>query len=319
MSELQQYRPQADLAPFGGPAAGPSVEPDGVARIIQWAEGARAAHSVAEALCRTSFVPEQFRGKPEEATAAILAGGEVGLSPMAALNAFDGIQGRAAPRAITLRAIVQSRGHEMTVIELNSTRCVMEGRRQGATKWERVVWTMDRAQKLGLAGKPNWKNQPEAMLEARATSQLARRIAADAILGIPYSYEEIADGEEVTEEKPRRVSRRRLEPAPSVEEPALPDERPAESAAADTGEQVTPAQLRKLHAAMSDHNITAREDRLEYVSNVLDRRVESSNDLTKAEASRVIEALEAAPGTEEPAVVEEPPADPWGGHNGEPA
>ena len=40
----------------------------------------------------------------------------------------------------------------------------------------------------------NWKKQPGAMLVARATSEACRLVAADAILGIGYSSEEIADG-----------------------------------------------------------------------------------------------------------------------------
>jgi hypothetical protein len=78
------------------------------------------------------------------------------------------------------------------------------------------VWTIDRAQKLGLTGKDNWKKQPESMLIARATSEVCRRIAADALLGLPYSVEEIAD---TVETEPQRTARRRAqrEPAPMPE------------------------------------------------------------------------------------------------------
>jgi hypothetical protein len=52
-------------------------------RLMQWAEAASATHRMAQMLVRTSFVPEAFHGKPDEAAAAILAGLEVGLEPMA--------------------------------------------------------------------------------------------------------------------------------------------------------------------------------------------------------------------------------------------
>ena len=81
-----------------------------VANLRDWATSADAAYTVAERLVQSSFVPAQFKGKPIEACSAILAGLEVGLSPMSALRAFDIIQGVAAPRARTLRAIVQSYG-----------------------------------------------------------------------------------------------------------------------------------------------------------------------------------------------------------------
>jgi hypothetical protein len=171
-----------------------TVQDKAVHRLGEWAQSADAAYQVAERLASSAFVPAQFKGKPVELTAAILSGLEVGLSPMAAMRAFDVIQGQAAARAITLRAIAQSHGHEMVVVESTSARCKMKGKRKGSDEWQHVTWDTARAQGLGLLGKDNWKKQPGAMLLARATSELARLIASDAILGIGYSAEEVADG-----------------------------------------------------------------------------------------------------------------------------
>ena len=135
------------------PVALRDYQSDAVRRLGEWAESASAAFQIAERLVQTSFVPAAFRGKPVEAAAAILAGVEVGLQPMAALRSFDVISGQAAARAITLRAIVQSHGHEIEVIESTATRCVMRGRRRGASDWQKVTWTIDRARDLQLTGK----------------------------------------------------------------------------------------------------------------------------------------------------------------------
>ncbi|MBQ1163351.1 hypothetical protein KBZ21_35765, partial [Streptomyces sp. A73] len=54
--------------------------------LVAWAESAVAANHLAQSLAKTSFVPKAFQGKPDEVTAAILAGQEMGLSPMAALR-----------------------------------------------------------------------------------------------------------------------------------------------------------------------------------------------------------------------------------------
>lgn len=171
-----------------------------VARLSAWAQAASATHKMAQTLVETSFVPQAFRGKPVEATAAMLAGAEVGLNPMASLRAFDVIQGTAAPRALTLRAIVQSHGHEMVVAESTHERCVVRGRRKGETDWQESEWDLDRAKRLKLTGKENWQNQPKAMLLARATAECARLVAADAILGIPYAAEELRDDPALREE-----------------------------------------------------------------------------------------------------------------------
>jgi hypothetical protein len=54
---------------------------------------------------------------------------------------------------------------------------------------------------------------------------------------------------------------------------------------------VTDAQLQKMHASFNELGITDREQRLAYTSNVLGRDVESSKELTKADASKLIERL----------------------------
>ncbi|MBK0296689.1 hypothetical protein IAE22_32635, partial [Bacillus sp. S34] len=114
-------------------------------------------------------------------------------SPLAALRAIDIIQGTPAMRAITLRALVQNAGHEIWVEESTATRAVVRGRRRGSDKVETSEWSIDRARTMQLLSKDNWKKQPTAMLLARATSEIARLIAADVLLGLPYSVEELDD------------------------------------------------------------------------------------------------------------------------------
>lgn len=275
-----------------------------VRRLGEWAQSAEAAHRVAEQLVKTSFVPEGFRGKPYEATAAILAGLEVGLSPMAALRSFDVIQGTAAPRALTLRAVVQSHGHEMELVESTATRCKMRGRRAGASAWTAVDWTIDRARSLGVTSKNNWKTQPQAMLVARATSELARLIAADAILGIGYSAEEIADGTGAGIDIPQTVTepgtdqttpgKKRMSRKPTAPEP----EPLIEDADIIDDNQPSDAQTKKAMASFTEQGYETREDRLAVTSLLVGHTIESWKDLTKDEASKVIDALERMAGGE---------------------
>jgi hypothetical protein len=196
--------------------------------MAQWANDATQIARMATSLVQTSFVPQSMRGKPSEATAAILTGMEVGLRPMSALRSIDVINGVPALRAVTLRALVQSRGHEIWVEESTRTRAVVRGRRQGSEITQESVWTTDRAKDLGLMGKDNWKKQPQAMLIARATSELCRLIAADVILGLPYSIEELADDVE-SKPEPKKPATKRTAKRKSVDEPV-----------ADTSEAVKP-------------------------------------------------------------------------------
>jgi hypothetical protein len=270
-----------------------------VHRLGEWAQSADAAYQVAERLSSSAFVPAQFKGKPVELTAAILAGIEVGLSPMAAMRSFDIIQGQAAPRAITLRAVVQSYGHEMVLVESTASRCRMKGRRKGSDEWQTVTWTTDRAKDLGLLGKDNWKKQPGAMLVARATSELARLIASDAILGIGYSSEEVADGgtfdAQVTADTTAPAAPTGTRKMSRKPKPANEDGTPAPD---------VEGQMKAMHAAFNDAGITERQDRLDFAMATINREIESSNDLTWDERSAVIDALKAI--TDQPFPTDEP-------------
>lgn len=278
-----------------------------VNRLAQWAQSADAAYQVAVRLSESAFVPQQFRGKPVETTAAILAGLEVGLSPMQAIRSFDIIQGQAAPRAITLRALVQSQGHEMVLVESNSQRCKMKGRRRGSDEWQPVTWDMSRARDLGLAGKDGWKKQPTAMLLARATSELARLIASDAILGIGYSAEEVADGgtfdqqaavDTTTPAGTRKMSR----PKPSAPD-AAPDDpagqvEPAPQSSGAEPERDEEGQRAAMFATFNDVEKAGlieegRDARLAYCARVVGHEVESSSELDWDEVSKVIDSLKA--------------------------
>lgn len=274
---------------------------DAYDRLARWAQAATAAHQVAEQLVQTSFVPVAYRNKPHEATAAILAGSEVGLSPMASLRAFDNIQGTTAPKAITLRAIVQSRGHRMWEVDSSATVAVVRGQRKGEQEVHESKWTIERAKGMGLTTKDNWKNQPTAMLMARATAECARLTAADAILGMPYSAEEIADGTvdgEVVQQQPKVTVAEILgEPAPTSE--TTPAER---EVLTRLTRLITQAQQRRLHALLKENDLADRAAGLSYISKLLDREVESTKELTAEEASLVIDSLAQPPGDEEPAL-----------------
>lgn len=156
-----------------------------------WAENARIAGHLAVSLSKTSYVAASMRGKVEEVAAAILAGAELGLPPIASLRAVDIIQGTPALRAHAMRGLVQSRGHQVQVVETGPTRCVVRGRRKGDEEWQQVEWTIERAAQMGLTQKAEWKKQPGTMLVNRATSEMCRLIAADVLYAMPYAAEEL--------------------------------------------------------------------------------------------------------------------------------
>ncbi|MFJ7525197.1 hypothetical protein ACIQ1S_09740 [Streptomyces griseus] len=170
------------------PAPAPT---EGTNALMAWAQEASLAYDMAQKLAATSFVPQSLRGKPGDIAAAILAGSELGMKPMATLKSIDIIQGTPALRAHAMRAVVQREGHEIELVESTDSRCVMRGRRKDSEAWQEVEWVTDRARLMGLLGKDQWKKNPKGMLVARATGELCRLIASDALHGMAYVSEEL--------------------------------------------------------------------------------------------------------------------------------
>lgn len=244
----------AEVATVTAPAPAALVLPEGASDgMLTFLADLQVAYQIAVRLVATSFVPQSYQGKPQEAAAAILTGQGIGLGPMEALRSIDIIQGTPAMRAVALRALVVSHGHEIWVEESSPNRAVVAGRRAGSDVVQRSTWDVDRARGLNLLGKDNWKKQQGAMLVARATSECARLVAPDALLGIPYSSEELIDDVVVLDEgtptkaPATRTVRRRMPEKPKAQaspepEPSEPDVVDAEPLP-DDGLTLTPEEI----------------------------------------------------------------------------
>lgn len=216
--------------------------------LIVWAEEARQAAQIAKSLAQTSFVPASLRNKPEDITAAILAGQELGLRPMASLRSLDVIQGTPALRAHAMRGLVQSKGHSVQLLTSTSELCRMRGRRRGEEEWQEVEWTIPRATGLGLTSKPEWKKQPQTMLVARATGEICRLIAADALYAMPYAAEEL-DGWTTPSSRAARAKPATTVTAAEITGSAPTDPEPAERDDAEAGPaEPTPEDIAAMNA-----------------------------------------------------------------------
>jgi hypothetical protein len=306
--------------------------------IAAWANDFTTVAGIAGQLAQTAFIPASLKvmrngrdydpaATAAQVAAAILTGRELGLDPMAALRSVDVIQGTPALRAIALRGVLQAAGHDIWIEEATNSRAVVAGQRKGSDHVQRITWTVDDAKSRNLAGKPNWRSQPRNMLIARATADVARLVAADALLGLPYTAEELEDGDtpdvQAAGSPPAPLSGLRKarrsppsgravlaaapdEPAPDepaslpVVKPDTAQPQPDEPSLDDTLEQpgpatITPPQSRLMHALFNEQNFIDRDDRLAYVRQTIDRDIESSAELTLDEASTVIDALQQLP------------------------
>jgi len=305
MTEVAMYEAPHTPDPTGG-------------RLVAWASSLTAAHKIGAALCNTSFVPATFKGKPEEAAAAILFGDEIGLTPTQALQSVYVISGKPALYARAMVAIVLAAGHEVETMSKTDNEVSVRGRRRGSESWTIETWTTERARKAGYLNNKKYQSDPQSMLYARAASDLCRQIAPDALAGIGYSVEEL-EGEparvtitrEAKPEAPKAIKRNAApEPVePEFEEPAvivdtetgeIVDAEVVEEAEPDPEEAaenipapdpITDPQMRKMRVLLGNVGMKDRDVILQYVRGVVGREVESSKGLTKDEASTVIEAL----------------------------
>lgn len=275
--------------------------------LAEWASEVRAAGEIADALCRTSFVPQHFRGKPAETVAAILTGYELGLSPMAAVRSIFIISGTPGMYAKAMVAVVQSRGHQVWIPEQSAERVVVRGRRKGEEHVYETIWDRARVVTAKLTTNAKYQESPQQMMVARGQAEICRQVAADALHGIPYAVEELEDF-------PATPVQARITAAEILTEPETPapapltspsdparhaSERdqsaPPDSNVAAQGQAeplITAAQQRRLHARLNETGRGEREIGLVYIAGVIDRPIESTKELTKREAGQVIDALD---------------------------
>jgi hypothetical protein len=276
----------------------------------EWIALMTPAAELAKVVANTDFVPRAMRGNPAAIAAAILYGDEVGLGPMQSLAKIAVIDGRPTLAAETQRGLILAAGHEIWTEEATVSRVTVAGRRRESDVTERRTWTLDDARRAGLAARQNWKSYPRQMLHARASAELARAHFADVIGGLAATEE--LEGEEVAVDsggsstatettKPARRSRARaasavVSSAPPAEEGRAHPPLPGEEEPAPPSE----AQTKKLHALMAEKGLTKRDDRLEWSSVIVGRRIESSVELSGEEVSKLIDELEKLPPAPEP-------------------
>lgn len=295
MTDLTTYQPGAESA-----LTAADLGSQAIMRAVEQMAG---AHQLAQALATTAFVPQHFRGKADDVAAAIMYGAAIGLDPMASLRAIYVVNGSPGMYARQMVAIVQSRGHQIWTEDSTDEAVTVAGQRRGSDHVERVTWTIARAKLAGYTSNKKYQTDPQAMLWARAASDVCRRMAPDALAGLDTSVEElqVIDHVDVTPERSVRPARPRrestadllatatvVEPAPQQPEPAQ-EEAPTATPAPEP--MATRTQLTRISEGLTARGITDRDDIRATVSDMVGRPLGSSKELTRAEARLIVDTL----------------------------
>lgn len=154
------------------------------------------AMEFANLICKTSFVPAQFKGKPEETLVAMQFGSEVGLAPLQALQNIAVINGRPTIWGDAALALVQTHPDCEYIKEVALKDAQGDNRGYECTVKRRrypehtVIFTIEHAKKAGLWGKAGpWTTYPTRMLQMRARGFAFRDRFADALKGLIFREE----------------------------------------------------------------------------------------------------------------------------------
>lgn len=286
-----------------------------------WVDLVAPAAELAKSIAGTEFVPNEMRGKPAAVAACILYGSEIGIGPMQALAKIDIVKGRPAPKAELARALALAAGHEVWVEESTNTRVTVAGRRRNSEHVQKVTWTLDDVKKAGIVNQA-YSKYPRQMLLARASAELVRMMCPDALGGIGQFSEEVDDGEPgptmaATSPTPSTASTNTRQrkplaiPAGPMESPLLPGEEGAQERPQDAPSEAnepegyaggrpsstrpTETRTKRMQALLAEHGYKDRAAAIDRVSAAIGRRVESRNELDRADTEKVIDALEAEP------------------------
>lgn len=290
------------------PAARPAHN-EAIGQLMAHAQAMTAAKQLGDALAGTDMVPADYKGKPGNAAAAILYGAELGLNPIQSLQQIFVVQGKPAIYARTAVALVKRHGILVETMSSTNDSVTVRATDPRTGQVEESTWDIGRAEQAKYTSNAKYKTDPQAMLYAKAAMEVCRKIAPDILLGIPYAREELD-----LEAAPQRIRSQRVARGvdglraaiTSSTEKAENIPAPGNESATDSGDLMVPAdevlatsaQLRKLSILRQNEGYAdtdeGRADWFQWVNVNIGRLVGSNKDLTKAEASVLIDVLESA-------------------------
>jgi hypothetical protein len=157
------------------------------------------AMTIAQTLAKSKIVPLSLQQKPEDVFAVLVMGTELGIQPMQALNSINVIQGKPTVSPQLMMAMIRSKLpdpviHISTNEEKRSVSCKTARTRQDydAGLYYEAIWDLDRAERMGLTVKDNYKKQAKTMLTWRAVAESCRMTFPDIVMGL-YAPEEFQD------------------------------------------------------------------------------------------------------------------------------
>ncbi|MFI1562141.1 hypothetical protein ACH4ZX_03605 [Streptomyces sp. NPDC020490] len=216
----------------------------------------------ANELANANLLPGQYRRQPANVLYAMEYGRTLGITPLAAITGIHVIEGKPSASAALISGLVRQAGHKLRVRVENGPggpRAIATIHRADDPEFEfRAEWDMDRARGAGLVNKDVWRKYPQAMLKARAITEVARDACEEVLFGLHYTPEELdanvsEDGVPVdaSVQQLRRVQPGEGDPwaTPGPQQGTPPEQEFADTAAKATDQTAVKDVYRQAHAA----------------------------------------------------------------------
>ncbi|MDV2474212.1 hypothetical protein F8M49_29975 [Rhodococcus zopfii] len=304
-----------DIVPAGVGFAATDASKTAIDTLMSHAQAMDVAYRLAEGMCKTALVPAMYRNKPEDGTAAILYGAELGLNPIQSLQQIFTVHGKPAIEARTMVALLKVKGYHIWTESSTDDEVTVCGQAPSGIT-ESSTWDIERATKAGyvptidektgkyktndkgnLIGNEKYLKDPQAMLYAKAAAEVCRKLAPDVLLGIAYTREDLESEppEQATVQRaaPRQrgiagaraalgvASNSSAKPeSVQVSEPEEPETKAPPAA--------TAADIKRLDAALTEAGITDQDERRTFLSARVGRELQAARDLTRDEVASVI-------------------------------
>lgn len=173
----------------------------------------------AKVLSVADMLPAQYRRNSGNVLWAMEYGKALGISPIAVmLEIWVTPDGKPTCSSKMMQALVRNRGHKLRLsaaADGQSATCTIV-RKDDPDYPTVVTYTMKDAQTAKLTDKKNWRENPAAMLKARAAAVCCRDACAEVLLGM-YTPDELGS-DSPDDEAPTAGSYGPQEPARPVEE-----------------------------------------------------------------------------------------------------
>lgn len=276
----------------------------------------------AQAIAVSDLIPREYRGKPANVLVMMGWAESLGLNLFYVMQELRFIDGRPSASAAFIKTLAHRAGHILRVQMENGSAVATLVRKDDPDFVFRSEWNLDRAVRAGLChikdgrafarsktGYPTpWELYTDAMLKARAVTEVARDGASDSLGGVAYTPEELENSAAFTPAKPE------VAPEPANEAPAgrSPSEAvesvTIESEAAEPKVEKSPtsgglasaAQLKAIASALAACGVLGKPALRESVGKILGLADLDSSKLTKAQASQVLEILKPLADSENP-------------------